>query len=60
MARNKVVLIIWALGNGLAIGFFGFSDLIILRLIGALWLVVALSLSGLIVVGGMFGAGEDE
>lgn len=58
MARDKAALIVWVLGNCLALGLFGFADLLILRILGAVWLAGAISLAGLSSIGYLFG--EDE
>lgn len=58
MARDKAALIVWVLGNCLALGLFGFADLLILRILGAVWLAGAISLAGLVTIGGLFGEGE--
>jgi hypothetical protein len=58
VARDKVILIVWGLGNCLALGLFGFTDLLILRILGAMWLAGAISLAGLVTIGGLFG--EDQ
>lgn len=58
VARDKAVLIVWVLGNCLALGLFGFAEPVILRILGALWLAGAISLAGLVTIGGLFGEGE--
>jgi hypothetical protein len=52
----KIRLIVagWFISNFVAIWCYGFTDDIVLRVIGGVWLGAGLSMSGLITLGGLF------
>jgi hypothetical protein len=54
---NKRLVIIgcWFLLNFVAVGLLTFSDLLVLRIIGWFWISLAISVSGLVVIGAMTG-----
>lgn len=60
ISRTAVTMACWFLANITGVGLLAFAEPLPLRMLGAAWVALALSLSGLVVIGGLFSLGRSD
>lgn len=58
--RERFIVALWVLFNVVGLSLIAFADAWWLRGVGVLMETAAISVAGLISIGGMFGAGDDR